>query len=163
MSESLKVPTAAVGVGLALADGSVVKAQLFVPERGHRGRALATDLAALLDADPAFLPAREAGGHVCLYAKHAIAYVAIPLRDAAADDGDDADTDDVQLYEHQRDVEVVLERGPTLVGQLLYTSPADRPRVLDHMNHPGAFVRLWTAETLYVIGKRHVLRVREIG
>lgn len=158
MSESLKVPTAAVGVGLALADGSVVKAHLFVPERGHRGRALAIELAALLDGDAPFLPAREAGGHVCLYAKQAIAYVSIPLGDALA-----PDHDDVQLYDHQRDAEIVLDRGPTLVGQLLYTSPADRPRVLDHMNQPGAFVRLWTAETLYVIGKRHVLRVREIG
>ena len=154
MSESLRVPTAAVPVGLALADGSVVKAHLFVPERGLKGRALAIELAALLDGDAPFLPAREAGGHVCLYAKRAITYVSI---------GFGSEPDDLQLYEHERSVEIVLDRGPTLVGELLYTSPADRPRVLDHMNQPGAFVRLWTAETLYVIGKPHVLRVREIG
>ncbi|HTJ41933.1 MAG TPA: hypothetical protein VL463_07535 [Kofleriaceae bacterium] len=156
MSEALKVPTAAVPVGLALADGSVVKAHLFVPERGLAGRALALELAALLDGDAPFLPAREAGGHVCLYAKHAIAYVTIGF-------GPGEPESDLQLFDHERSVEVVLERGPTLVGGLLYTSPADRPRVLDHMNQAGAFLRLWTAETLYVIGKSHVLRVREIG
>jgi hypothetical protein len=155
MSESLKLPTAAVAVELALADGAVVAAQLFVPERARRGRALALELAELLDGGSAFLPARDADGHVVLYAKRALVYVKIELGDS--DDGDDV------LYDQRHDVEVVLERRPTLVGQILYTSPADRLRVIDHLNQPSAFLRLWTAASLYVIGKPHVLRVREIG
>ncbi len=154
MSETLKLPTAAVEVELALADGAIVPAQLFVPERARRGRALALELAELLDAGSAFVPARDAGGHVVLYAKRALVYVKIALDPEGADD---------VLYDQRHDVEVVLAHGPTLIGQILYTSPADRLRVIDHLNQPSAFLRLWTAASLYVIGKPHVLRVREIG
>lgn len=159
MSESLKLPTAAVAVELALADGAVVAAQLFVPERARRGRALALELAELLDGAQAFVPARDAGGHVVLYAKRALIYVKVALPAPA----DPVETDDDVLYDQRHDVEVVLAQGPTLIGQILYTSPADRLRVVDHLNQPAAFVRLWTAAALYVIGKPHVLRVREIG
>ena len=154
MSESLKLPTAAVAVELALADGAIVPGQLFVPERARRGRALALELAELLDAGAAFVPAKDAGGHVVLYAKRALVYVKIDLPEIEEDD---------VLYDQRHDVEVVLSQGPTLIGQILYTSPSDRLRVIDHLNQPSAFLRLWTATSLYVIGKPHVLRVREIG
>ena len=157
--ESLKLPTTAVDVELALADGAVMRAQVFVPDKPRIGRtALALDVALLLDSDAPFLPARD-GGHVVLYGKRAIAYVAVPLK--GPDGG--GDTGVTQLYDQAHDVEVVIDGMPTLIGQLLYSSPVDRPRVIDHLNQPGGFVRLWTAETLFVIGKHHVVRVREIG
>jgi len=81
---TLKVPTVPVPVELALAGDMRLRVQLFVPDRARTGRTqLALDLAAALDADPPFLPAREPGGHVVLYAKAAIAWVSIGLADPA--------------------------------------------------------------------------------
>jgi len=162
---ALKVPTVPVPVELALAGDMRLRVQLFVPDRARTGRTqLALDLAAMLDADPPFVPAREPGGHVVLYAKAAIAWVAVSLVEPAEGGpaGDDEPSEVTTLYEQQHDVEVVIDRGSTLVGHVLYTAPPDRQRVNDHLNQPGPFLRLWTSDQLYVIGKRHVIRVREI-
>jgi len=164
---TLKVPTVPVPVELALAGDMRLRVQLFVPDRARTGRTqLALDLAAALDADPPFLPAREPGGHVVLYAKAAIAWVSIGLADPApaadAEAAGDEPSEVTTLYEQQHDVEVVIDRGTTLIGHVLYTAPPDRQRVVDHLNQPGRFLRLWTSDQLFVIGKRHVVRVREI-
>jgi hypothetical protein len=162
---ALRVPTVPVPVELALAGDMRLRVQLFVGDRARAGRTqLALDLAAMLDGDPPFVPAREPGGHVVLYAKAGIAWVAVGLADAPGDGpaAGDEPSEVTTLYEQQHDVEVVIDRGTTLVGHVLYTAPPDRQRVVDHLNQPGPFLRLWTSDHLYVIGKRHVVRVREI-
>ena len=45
---------------------------------------------------------------------------------------------------------------------LLDSSPADRPRVVDHLNRPGAFLRLWTSEEHYLVNKTQILHVVEL-
>ena len=154
-----------VPVELALAGDMRLRVQLFVPEKARAGRTqLALDLADVLDAEPLFVPAREPGGHVVLYAKAAITWVAVSLVEPAGEGpaADEEPSEVTTLFEQQHDVEVVIDRGSTLVGHVLYTSPVDRQRVIDHLNQPGRFLRLWTSDHLYVIGKRHVVRVREI-
>src|SRR5262249_24854787 len=86
MTDALQLPTVAVAVDVARAEGAVVRAQLCGPDRARPERtALAVDVAARLDGDPPFVPARDAGGHVVLYAKQALAYVAVALHEASRD------------------------------------------------------------------------------
>ena len=56
---------------------------------------------------------------------------------------------------------VELTTGGKLEGMLFDSAPADRPRVIDHLNGPGSFVRLWTSDEHYLINKAHILHVTE--
>jgi hypothetical protein len=130
-------------------------------EQRHGRSELLDDVATLLDQSAAFLPVRGTEG-VRLLAKHAIVWIAIDRHD----DQPNADLDDPSgvftLYDRQHRVEVALITNTTLTGTLLDSSPADRPRVIDHLNRGGAFVRLWTSDEHYLINKAQILYVREL-
>ena len=154
--------------------------EVFVPDVQRSGRhALANDLATLLESEPPFLPVRL-GAAVTLIGKHAIHWLALAMRladdDAAARpvaraEAADGVPDEVtrpepsevlHLYDSKHDVEVTLVDGSTLVGAILHSSPADRPRVMDYLNRAARFIRLWTPQAQYLINKTHVARVREV-
>ena len=67
------------------------------------------------------------------------------------------------LYDRQHRVQVALIEGEALTGMLLDSSPADRPRVIDHLNRSGAFVRLWTSDEHFLINKTQILQVTELA
>ena len=50
-----------------------------------------------------------------------------------------------------------------LAGELLYSAPEQSTRLVDYVNEPGRFLRLWAKETLYLINKAFVMRVVEIA
>ena len=169
-SAALRLPTVATRVELILPGRAPTAAEMFIAELPHQGRtAIALAVAALLESDAAFVPARDPSGAIVLLGKPALAAVAIALHDPAAalDPSEDLDWDEPSevrtLYDQRHDLEVELDRGPTLIGQLLYSSAAERPRVVDHLNQAGGFFQLWTRTTLYVVGKRHVVRIRELA
>lgn len=171
-SAALRLPTVATRVELIMPGRATISADVFTADRPHPGRtAGALAVAALLDGAAAFVPARDPSGAIVLVGKAALAAVAVPLHDAAAapapDPRDDFGWDEPSevrtLYDQRHDLAVELDRGPTLVGQLLYSSAAERPRVVDHLNGPGDFFQLWARATLYVVGKRHVVRIRELA
>lgn len=137
--------------------------ELFVADATRSGRSqLLDDIAALLDEPASFVPARGAGG-VLLLAKHAIAWVAIARDDSLADaEFGDYSSEVTTLYDRQHRVELALCGGGTLVGGMLDSSPADRPRVIDHLNRSGRFVRLWTSDEHYLVNKQQIVRVTEL-
>ena len=57
---------------------------------------------------------------------------------------------------------IALVTGAKLVGMLLDSSPADRTRVVDHLNRAGAFVRLWTSDEHVLVNKTQILHVTDI-
>jgi len=168
----LRVPMVPVTVELAGVDAGPARCEVFVADVPRADRhALADDLATLLEAAPPFLPVKSATG-VALVAKHGIRWLSFSLRDPAEDvaaDGVPAavttpePSEVLTLFDNKHDVEVTLADGSTLVGAFLHSSPADRPRVMDYLNGPGRFVRLWTSGAQYLINKQHVARVREVG
>ncbi|MCE9575820.1 MAG: hypothetical protein K8W52_21905 [Deltaproteobacteria bacterium] len=170
-SAALRLPTVATRVELIMPGRAPAAADVFIADLPHQGRtAIALAVAALLDSDAAFVPARGPDGAIVLVGKAALAAVAVSLHEpepaAEPDPRQEFDWEEPSevrmLYDQRHDLEVELDRGPTLVGQLLYSSAAERPRVVDHLNQAGGFFQLWTRDTLYVIGKRHVVRVREL-
>lgn len=179
----LRVPTLAVPVELSRAGQARERVELFLPSgrAGEavvaRGRtAIASELATLLEAEPLFLPVREhapGGPRVALVGKHAIAWVAISLRagagagvggagDAVPDEVADEPSDALALYDHHHGVRVELDGGEAIDGHVLYSSPADRPRLADHLNLAPRFLRVWTATALYLVNKQHIVRVLEL-
>jgi hypothetical protein len=162
-STELRLPTVAVPVMLALVGRDPAPADVFMADVPRHGRSeLLDDLAALLDEPAAFLPVRGEAG-VRLLAKHSIAWLSVNRQD---DDGDsdfaDIPSEVMTLYDRQHRVEVALVTGSTLAGMLLDSSPADRPRVIDHLNRGGNFVRLWTSDEHFLINKAQILQVTEL-
>lgn len=151
-STELRLPTVAVPVRLAQLGHEPVDAELFLVDTPRAGGQLLDDMAALLDEDTAFVPVKQGAG-VRLFAKHALAWVSVHR-------GDDAE---LTLYDRQHRVEVELAGGAKLVGMLLDSSPADRPRVVDHLNRARRFVRLWTSDEHFLVNKTQILQVTELG
>jgi hypothetical protein len=171
----LRVPMVPVAVEIAGVQGTPAPCEVYLADTPRTGRsALADDLAVLLESDPPFLPVKSTAG-ISLVGKHAIQWLAVTLHPAAdAGDGDDfGDTapdegprepsEVMTLFDSKHDVEVTLSDGSTLTGAILHSSPADKPRVIDYLNRPARFVRLWTPRAQYLINKQHVARVREVG
>ncbi len=178
-SGDLRLPTLSVPVELSRTGHARERVELFVAADGdgaRRGRtAIAAELATLLEADVGFLPVRErdaaGAARVALIGKQAIAWIAISLRAAAGDGGagdgvpdvlEDEPSDALALYDQHHTVRVELAAGEVIDGHVLYTSPADRPRLADHLNLAVRFVRVWTASALYLINKAHIVRVLEL-
>jgi hypothetical protein len=159
-SAELRLPMLSVAVELARAGRPPERVELFISDAAARSRAqVAGEIAELLERDTQFLPVREpdapGGPRVALVGKRAIAWVSIPL--AGEPDADEA------LYDHDHDVVLELDAGAALAGHVLYSSPADRPRLADYLNQEVHFLRLWTPEALVLVNKHHVVRVVELS
>jgi len=165
-SAELRLPTLAVPVRLALVGRELRGAELFVADVARRGRShLFDDIATLLDASAGFVPARI-DSEVRLLAKHAIAWIA--LRRRGGDERPSAEfpeelSDTFALYDRQHRVALELASGSGISGLLLDSAPADRTRVIDHLNRPGAFLRLWSPDEHMLVNKHHIVSVTELG
>lgn len=159
----LRLPTIAVPVKLAVVGGAPIAAELFVPDTVRMGRTqLLEDLAATLDDEAAFVAVRYDGADVRLLAKRAIAWVeAMRAPDDAGDFVDEPPSDVVTLYDREHRVEVTLLGRSTFEGSLFDSSPANRPRVIDHLNRARRFLRLWTPQTQTLINTEQIVSVSE--
>jgi hypothetical protein len=162
-----------VAVRLAIVGAPPAAVEVFVPEVPRTGRGqLFDDIAAQLEGDARFLPVRTAN-RVRLIGKHAIAWVAIarqapdappppPSATLAAEPASEA-PEELTLFDHQHFVEIELAHGTKLIGTLLDSAPAERSRVIDHLNRAGRFLRLWTTDQHYLIQAIQVVAVTELG
>jgi hypothetical protein len=162
-SAELRLPTVAVPVRLTIAGQAPINAELFVPDAHHGRTELLDDVSAVVEKDEAFLPVRGADG-VRLFAKHAVAWIAI-RREPEHIDNDELEMPEevVTLYDRHHRVEIQLVTGGTLIGMLFDSSPADRPRVVDHLNRAKRFLRLWTSDEHYLINTQQILQVTELA
>lgn len=165
-SAELRLPTVVVPVRLSLIGQEPRAAELFVADVARRGRAqLLDDVAELLDGSAGFVPARL-GDAVRLLGTHAIAWLAVSRRDpdaAPTAELPEELSDAAALYDRQHRVAIELAHGPALAGLLLESAPADRPRVVDHLNRPGRFLRLWTSDEHVLVNKQQIVSVAELG
>jgi hypothetical protein len=159
----LRLPITAVAVRLALVGGAPAAAEMFVASGARRSPGqLLDDLAAQLAGGARFLPVRWSQ-RVRLLGTHAIAWVAVALPTDEPVAGDPAEPDEeLTLYDREHRVEIELAHGTKLIGTMLDSSPADRPRVIDHLNQAGPFLRLWTTDEHYLINTTQVVAVTEL-
>jgi hypothetical protein len=78
------------------------------------------------------------------------------LSDDAAGAGD-------ELYEHRKFVRVALADGGALEGEILYSAPDDEARLVDYLNRPDRFLRLWDGDRFFLVNKESVVRIVENG
>ena len=164
-SSELRTPTKIVAVRLALVGGLPMHADMFVADVPRRGRShLFDDIATQLCGDAPFMPVRWSN-RVRLLGKHAIAWIAV--RRHTTDEIPSLDFSDepseLTLYDREHSVELQLSHGTKLIGTMLDSSPADRPRVIDHLNRAGRFLRLWTSDEHYFVNAQQVVAVTELG
>lgn len=153
---TLRVPTQVVRVEVAFGSAAPRTVDLFAPA-GEPGRPDRARVAELLSRDQRFLPARdvETGALVTLGAR-AICWLSVPLARSAELLVDD------DLFEHRRDVEIELDGGAALAGELLYSAPAASTRVVDVLNAEGRFVPLWLTDRVVFVNKSLVRGVTEV-
>ena len=152
----LKVPKRRVTVELALQGSTPRQVEVFVAEQQAHA-VQKEDVLNLLESEQAFLPAFDLETKTgTLFNKDTVLWVGIQL----AEQGDELEQ---ELFDNRRSVEVEVVGGTTLQGNFLYTAPSMRARVVDFLNHPGRFVRLWSEERLYLVNKSYVLRILELG
>jgi hypothetical protein len=155
----LQIPKEPFAVDLALAGFAPRRVEIFVAERraDEFRRELVLDL---LEHAQAFLPARDpATGNWELFNKDVLLWIGVPL----APFGSQAGSREDELFEFRRPVRVELIGGEPLAGEFLYSAPEQSTRLVDYLNEPGRFLRLWAKETLYLINRAVVLRVAEIA
>lgn len=151
---------------LALVGAMPIPAEMFIADVHRRGRSqLLDDITEQLCAETTFLPMRWSN-RVRLLAKHAISWMAV-RRHATGEIPASLDFSDepseLTLYDREHRVEIELAHGTKLIGTMLDSSPADRPRVVDHLNRAGRFLRLWTSDEHYLINATQVVAVIELG
>ena len=172
-SYELKLPTKTVAVRVAVLGAAPAAAEMFVADVPRRCQGdLLDDLAAQLGAPAGFVPVRSSD-RVRLLGKHAISWIAVvrddpgePAPAVATEVAGELTTDpneELTLYDRQHLVEVELIHAGTLVGTMLDSLPADRPRVIDYLNQAGRFLRLWTTTEHYLINASQVIAVTELG
>jgi hypothetical protein len=163
--EGLKLPTIAVQVELMLQGGAARTVELFVAEHlaDQYRRQQVTDL---LEAATAFVPVRSGGdGVVELLNKEAVVWVRVPLSagEPPVEEKIDPSSADVELFDEMQAVRIELSSSQGLAGDILYSPTAiGHGRIVDYLNEPGLMFRLWTAEHLYLVNKRFVVRVVEV-
>jgi hypothetical protein len=156
-SGPLRIRKNAVRVELALAAGEPRRVEVFVAEyREHEFRH--EDVLNLLEHEQAFLPARDAATHRGeIFNKDGVLWIALPLSPA----GTEPASAEEELFEFRRPVRVDFLAGQTISGEVLYSAPSEHTRLVDYVNEPGRFLRVWTKDFLYLINKTFVLRVVE--
>jgi hypothetical protein len=152
-----------VTVRLAMVGMSPLAVEMFVPDVPRRGRGqLLDDLATQLGGEARFVPVRTTS-RVRLVGKHAIAWISVERRapeDAPAEPAEIPE--ELALFDHQHFVEVELAHGSKLIGTLLDSGPVEHSRVVDHLNHSGRWLRLWTTDRHYLINVLQVVAVTEL-
>ncbi|HET9594921.1 MAG TPA: hypothetical protein VFP65_05025 [Anaeromyxobacteraceae bacterium] len=145
------MPKRTVEAEIVLCDGSGGRFALFLSEHASRHEG-PEEVADLLEADGAFLPARDlASGRIAFLRRDAIAVAAL---DGVAEDPF------ALAPAEQHALEARLPGGRTVRGVVSYVLPPDRARVLDHLNQPGAFLALHGDDgVVRLVAKRHVARL----
>lgn len=157
---SLRTPTLEVAVRLALRGDAPAPASLFLPEGPPKGRAqLLEAVCAYLEEEREFLPVAF-GELRALVNRAAIAYVAVPRRPIGLDADEVSDVH--TLFDHRSPVAVTLEGGASLRGTLLFSSPADRARLIDFVNLGPRFMRIWTSDELILVQRSAIRILAEI-
>ena len=153
----LRIPKIPVTVELAIEGQGMASVKVYVAEHlaGSMRRQRVLDL---LESEPLFLPALDDDGPRIIN-KATLKWVSISLLDGALPV--EEEMVDSMLYDERRSVVVELVGGDLLAGDLLYSQPPERSRVVDYLNRGGRFLRLWNPEKVLLVNKDRIISVRE--
>jgi len=158
MTEVFRIPRVRVSVQVALVGRRNRDVSIFLGERAetHSGHERPSDV---LNSARKFLPALERDSLVFLNLE-AVTMVTVPA-------GVEYTEEELQLAygavpdETRRRIEVVLEDGTTLDGDIWYAMPEGQRRVQDFLNTPDRFFRLREGDRALLVNKTRVLWVSQ--
>lgn len=162
-STTYRIPKIPVRVEINLGGRGICPIEIYVAE--HVARAFRRQHVADLLASPeTFLPARDIeDDRFAIFSKAVARWIRVPLsggnlpvEESSAELAD-------ELFEQKQPVEIELDSGESLAGDLLYSLPSDRARPVDYLNQVERFCRLWTGEHLYLVNKSFIVRVKEVA
>jgi hypothetical protein len=158
MTDVYRIPRLQVTAQVALVGRQVRQVQLFLGAcaENHTGHERPSDV---LNAGNGFLPAMERGEVVFLNLD-AVELLSVP---AAVEFGEAemAVLDAALQQSTHRRVEVTLEDGTVVRGDVTYIMPEGRRRLQDFLNGPERFFKLRDGDVARLVHKRRVLWIRQ--
>jgi hypothetical protein len=155
MNHAYQVPKRSVQADITLAGHNPVTLQLFLSEHApsHSGAERPSDL---LNGPDAFLPASDAANRVVFLHRDSIVCVKVDLVNEFGGDGAEELAPDLAT---QVAVEILLDTGHSLTGELRYLMPEASRRLQDVLNQPLRFLILRDGEQAQIINKARIVRV----
>ncbi len=152
---SYLVPKERLTVRLLLRSKRVCRLELFVPIRPQRRRP-GRILRELLEQPNPFLPGRDrAADRIVIVSRDALVWAQVSKTF-------DLEMDPLELYDYKQRVRVELSVGSCVEGDVYYSAPTPRARLMDHLNGPESFVCLHDNGRLFLINKSYVELVTEL-
>ena len=156
-SAALRVRKDPLVVELALAGRPPRRVELYLAEHGSPGFARQRVLD-LLEQGSGFLPAVDVEtGRWETFNANAVSWIGMS-RDSVEAEGAAE-----ELFEHRKVVRLTLAGGVSLEGEILYSAPDGEARLVDYLNRPERFVRVWNGERVYIVRKETVVLAVENG
>ena len=156
-TKALRVRKDPLEVELALAGRAPRRVELYLAEQGSHAfvRQRVLDL---LEQPGSFLPACDVEtGEWESFNARAVVWIGMSRVSPDAEGSGD------ELYEHRKLVRMALADGGALEGEILYSAPDGEARLVDYLNRPDRFLRLWDGDRLFLVNKESVLRIVENG
>ena len=144
-------------VELALAGRAPRRVELYLAEHGSHGfsRQRVLDL---LEQGNGFLPAVDVEtGRWETFNANAVSWIGMSRDSVEAESAGD------ELFEHRKVVRLTLTGGVSLEGEVLYSAPDGEARLVDYLNRPERFLRIWNGEQVYIVRKETVVLAVENG
>ncbi len=157
VSEGFRVPKRQVPVRLTLAGQPPRQLWLYLAERAerHAGGESPSDL---LNEGDAFIPARDADGKVLIFRRSAIMVVSVSAEDDSAGLEIEAESEQVTTVT----VELSLQDGTRVCGELAYWRPEGQRRVQDYLNSAEHFVPLRDGDLIHLVNRNTIVSLSQI-
>ncbi len=159
MSEPYQVPKRQVPARLKLVGQTPAEVALYLAERAqrHTGYECPSDL---LNGGDDFIPTTDPQGRLHVLRRDAIMILSVSaeLEENGGIDSQDAGD---QLTTHT--VELALEDGTRLVGELAYWRPGGQRRLQDFLNSAERFVPLRADGMIHLVNRDRIVSLAEMG
>ena len=157
MTDAYRVPKRRVPVEVVLAGRSPMLVDLYLSAcaETHAGLERASDL---LNGPEPFLPASDPAGSVVFLHRDGLISVSLDAEHEQADEPEPAE-EPAADQSTAVEVEVVLEDGMTISGEINQMMPEGHRRLQDVLNLDTRFLILRSGDRIHLINKRRIIRV----
>ena len=157
MSEAYRIPKREVTAEVTVIGKKPATLKIFLSQqaKSHTGYERPSDL---LNGIDTFFPALDEHGDLVLLQRDAVKVVSVAADYETESDGSDPDADDT-VPATKVEIEVTLDDGTTLEGNVEYVMPEGRARLQDFLNAGDRFIALRQAEMVHLVNKLRIARV----
>jgi hypothetical protein len=156
VSEAYRVPKRRVPVKIKLAGQTPVELSLYLSKRAerHSGSEYPSDL---LNGRDNFVPATDSQDRLLIVRRSAVVVLTV----AAYHEERRLAEPDEQEGQVVIPVEVMLEDGTRVRGELSYWQPEGQRRLQDYLNAAEQFIPVWEGDVVHLVNRDRVVSVRQ--